>query len=123
MAHRRIIACAVAFAASAGVASYAQAQDAESSEDVYRRLHEAIVAFERCEGATFDQDQSLALNNRIMDIVGTNLGAGIKLSLIVEAKERMGARVTGRGCGDEMVAAHVELFRSELATALGPPGN
>ena len=123
MARHEFIASSAAIAAIAGLALPGQAQDAASAEQVYLQLHEAVVAYERCADVTFDQDQSVALNSRIMDIVGTNLGAGVKLSLIVEAKERMGARVTGRGCNDEIVAAHVNLFREELGPAVGLPEN
>ena len=73
MARHELTASFAAIAAIAGLAVPGQAQDAASAEQVYLQLHEAVVAYERCADVTFDQDQSVALNNRIMEIVGLEI--------------------------------------------------
>ena len=107
----------------AGSPAVAQDQEAMTPEEAFQQLHEAVVAYERCHNIEFDQNQSAALNDRIMEIVDVNLGAAIKLSLIVDAKEEMGSRVGAMGCGDDTVAAHLELFDTQLGDALGTAGN
>ena len=107
----------------AGGASFAQDQEVMTPEEAFQQLHEAVVAYERCHDIEFDQQQSVALNDRIMEIVDANLGAATKLSLIVEAKDEMGSRVGAMGCGDDTVAAHLELFDSQLGDVLGAVGN
>ena len=108
---------------TAGGAADAQEQDAMTPEESFQQLHEAVVAYERCHDLQFDQDQSAALNDRIMEIVDANLGAATKLSLIVDANNEMGSRVGAMGCGDETVAAHLELFDAQLGDALSTAGN
>lgn len=111
-------------AAAAGLvalaAAPALAQDMDmSQEDQYYAYRTAVVAYERCNGISFDQDESTALEGRITQLIGGFLHPGLRLSIVVDAKDDMASLVHGNGCGFGPVEDALALFDDDLAPALG----
>ena len=113
--------------ASLGFAAVAAAQEARppeapqqemTTEERFIAMHGAIVAYERCRGIRFDEDQAMALNQRVRELIGQSFGAGTTLQLIYEAREMMTRRVTSEGCGGERVTEALTLFQTNLADAV-----
>lgn len=90
-----------------------------SQGDQYYAYRTAVVAYERCNGITFDQDESTVLEGRITQLIGGFLHPGLRLSIVVDAKDDMASLVNGNGCGFGEVEDALALFESDLAPALG----
>lgn len=95
-----------------------------SPEQMFYVLHEAIAAYERCERDTpFTQPEAAALNQRILELLdeafgpGTRyrLGAGVKLTLIQQAKTDVARRLTARGCSRPPISEAVARYEERLA--------
>ena len=115
-----VFAAAFAFAGMTGSAAFAQDGPAEQT---FYDLTAAWVAYERCNDIVFDQAQQFELNKAIMAKVGTQIGAGAKLSLVQGAKLRTSMRVATKGCdGNAPIESALQLFQTELAPAVGLAG-
>ena len=109
-------------AAAAGLVALAAAPalaEDMSQADKYYAYRTAVVAYERCNGVTFDQDESTALEGRITQLIGGFLHPGLRLSIVVDAKDDMASLVHGNGCGFDPVEDALALFDNDLAPALG----
>lgn len=119
-----------AAALSLAITAVAKAQDTEAPppaemtpQERFVELHGAVVAYERCSGIHFDEQQAMALNQRIRELVGESYGAGTTLQLIYDAREAMTRRVTTEGCGGDRVVAALTLFETNLADAVAIAGS
>ncbi|MCB9947360.1 MAG: hypothetical protein H6842_05955 [Rhodospirillaceae bacterium] len=119
-----------AAAMSLVMAAGAQAQDTEAPpaeemtpQERFVELHGAVVAYERCTGIHFDEQQAMALNQRIRELIGESFGAGATLQLIYDAREAMTRRVTSEGCGGDRVTDALTLFETNLADAVSMAGS
>ena len=110
------LAIAAGFAALAAVP--AQAQDMSQGEQYYA-YRSAVVAYERCNDMTFNQDDSVAIEGRITQLIGGFLSPGLRLNIVVDATDDMSSLVYGNGCSFAPVEDALMLFDSELAPALG----
>ena len=110
------LAVAAGFAALA--VAPAQAQDMSQGEQ-YFAYRSAIVAHERCNGINFDQQESVALEGRITQLIGGFLSPGLRLSIIVDATGDMADLVHANGCRFAPVREALAVFDDELAPALG----
>ena len=115
---KKIATLAAAGGLVALAATPALAQDM-SQEEQYYAYRTAVVAYERCNGVTFDQDESTALEGRITQLIGGFLSPGLRLTIVVDAKDDMAGLVHGNGCGFDPVEDALALFESDLAPALG----
>lgn len=109
-----------ALAAAAAVATFgagALAQDV-SPRQAYYDLRAAVYAQERCTGTRFSAEQNRALELRIEQIIGAQLGAGTKLATAERAKAWMSMRIATQGCSTGPAAAALARFNSDLAGAL-----
>jgi hypothetical protein len=111
-------------AAAAGltalVAAPAMAQEMEMSQaEMMYDYQQSVVAYERCNGIRFDQEQSTALQSRITQLIGGFLSPGLRLEIVWDATEEMQALANANGCGFAPVADALQRFESDLAPALG----
>ena len=117
-----LAAAAVAFGLSGAAAQEGQPPEAPppemTTEERFIAMHGAIVAYERCRGVRFDEEQAMALNQRVRELIGESFGAGTTLQLIYEARETMARRVTTEGCGGDRVTEALNLFQTNLADAV-----
>ena len=111
-----------ALIAAAGMAvtfvSTATAQEMTPAEEYYH-YRGAVVAYERCNGITLDQDQALAVESRITQMLSGFVSPGMRLSIIEEAKsEYSSLAATNRCSRNDRLEAALEKFEDDLSPAL-----
>ena len=82
----------LALAAVVAVAGISGTASAQSAAERYENYSGAVVVYERCNGMRFNQSDMLALNNRIVELVGEQISAGTRLTGIQRAKRYWAAR-------------------------------
>ncbi len=136
MIANRLIATALGIVMIAGVSAGANAQTvrpANPAEQTFFDLQSAIVAFERCyrplnpatntarnAGRTFrfNTEQYSQLTERVLQQVPEIIGAGRSLELLQAAKISTHTRVAVRGCNNSAVQEALELYNTQLASAV-----
>lgn len=113
----------VALAAAAGmavsVASTATAQDMTPAEEYYK-FRAAVVAYERCNGVQLDQEEALAVESRITELLSGFVSPGQRLSIIEEAKLDVSRLAGADSCSrNDMLEGALETFEMDLASAMG----
>lgn len=106
-------------AAAALTATQAQAQDAAA---IYYDYYMAISAYNMCSDQAKDRDLTLAqynaLDDYIMTQLPTDLGAGLKLTIIEDAHIKTNQMWAGKGCSGDVRAAF-DRFATQLAPVIG----
>jgi hypothetical protein len=87
---------------------------AQSPEDTYVKLHEAIAIKAKCDGVSFSQEQFRALEHAAEAKAGGLLGAGVSLKAI-EAAKRSTAVIN---CGTPAATELLGLYDKDLASAV-----
>ena len=104
-------------AAALAMAGSAAAQMADASpEELFSQYYESIAAYERCVTG-LSADQHLMLDDQVMTLIGGNLGAGTKLSLIEEAKRSISQAILWQSCSNGRPAEALARFESDLRPA------
>ena len=111
-----------ALAAAAGVAvsmvSVATAQDMTPAEEYYN-YRAAVVAYERCNGIRLSQEDALAVEGRITQLLDGFVSPGQRLSIIEEAKTDFSRLAGANSCArNDMLESALETFETDLASAM-----
>ena len=112
-----------ALIAAAGMAvtfvSTASAQEMTPAEEYYS-YRAAVVAYERCNGLTLNQEQAAAVEGRITEMLSGFVTPAQRLSIIEEAKQDYSRLAGANSCSrNDRLSAAVEMFETDLAPALG----
>ncbi len=109
----------VATAAFAGIlfsgSAFAQSTP---GEETFFELNKALAASQRCIGVDLSQDQHNSMQAHIAEAAGEPIGAGRRLELILQAKQRIQKLALAKGCSQAEVAESVALYESDLAGLL-----
>ena len=112
-----------ALIAAAGMAvtvvSAASAQDMTPAEEYYN-YRAAVVAYERCNGVTLNQEQATAVEGRITEMLSGFVSPSQRLTIIEDAKTDYSRLAGANSCSrNEQLSAAVETFEMDLAPAIG----
>ncbi|NBC34872.1 MAG: hypothetical protein GVY13_19550 [Alphaproteobacteria bacterium] len=116
---KSLVALIAAAGVAVSVASAASAQEMTPAEEYYD-YRAAVVAYERCNGVRLDVDQAAAVENRITELMSGFVSPAQRLAIIEDAKTDFSRLAGANSCSrNDRLAAAVELFETELASALG----
>lgn len=87
-------------------------------EETFFELNKALAASQRCSGVELSQDQHNSMQAHIAEAAGEPIGAGRRLELILQAKQRIQKLAVTKGCSQAEVAESVARYESDLAGLL-----
>ena len=103
---------------AASMVSVASAQDMTAADEYYN-YRAAVVAYERCNDLRLSEEDALAVESRITQLLPGFVSPGLRLSLIEEAKEEFSALANANICArTDALQDALDTFESDLASAL-----